>query len=83
MDRRKTPKQKLHDELNRIEVVHRHWNRLSMAERASIAKISPDLSAFFHREINQLMAGSRLGANKAQSTNPSSVNSIACNKVGN
>jgi hypothetical protein len=33
---------KLHDELARIEVLHRHWNKLSPAERASVAKISPD-----------------------------------------
>ena len=40
-------KQKIHDELDRIEALHRHWNRLSMTERASIAKTSPDLSVFF------------------------------------
>jgi hypothetical protein len=70
---RKTLKQKLHDELNRIEALHRHWNRLSMTERASIAKTCPDLSGFFRRGIktssgnDSVMAGSRLGGNKAQS----------------
>ena len=45
-------KQKLHDELNRIEALHRHWNRLSTGKRASIAKTSPDLSAFFRPGLN-------------------------------
>ncbi len=48
---RKIAEKKLHDELTRIEVLHRLWNKLSPFERASIAKSSPDLSAFFRREM--------------------------------
>ena len=47
---RKMVGKKIQDELTRIEVLHRHWYKLSLAERASIAKTSPDLSAFFRRE---------------------------------
>ncbi len=58
---RKMAERKLHDELTRIEVLHRHWNKLSLAERASIAKISPDLSVFFRREMELGLRGEGAG----------------------
>ena len=42
---------KVRAELKRIEALQRKWNALSMAERISIAKISPDLSLFFRPRI--------------------------------
>ena len=66
---RKMVGKKLHDELTRIEVLHRHWNKLSPAERASVAKISPDLSAFFRRDLEPRSArGGVLMGSKLNST---------------
>jgi hypothetical protein len=44
-------RQKQRAELKRIAILQREWNALSMAERASIAKESPDLSLFFRRHV--------------------------------
>ena len=43
--------QKLPYELKLIEALQREWNALSMAERLSIAKVSPDLRLFFRRGL--------------------------------
>ena len=37
----------VHAELRRIETLQRKWNTLTFAERAMIAKASPDLTLFF------------------------------------
>ena len=37
----------VHAELRRIETLQRKWNALTFAERAMIAKASPDLTLFF------------------------------------
>ena len=37
----------VHTELRRIETLQRKWNALTFAERAMIAKASPDLTLFF------------------------------------
>jgi len=37
----------LHSELQTIQAVQDHWNRLSVADRAAVAKASPDLTLFF------------------------------------
>jgi hypothetical protein len=43
--------QDLRDELNRIKALQQEWNALSLADRVSLAKRSPDLSAFFRGDI--------------------------------
>ena len=45
--------QKFLDELKRIETLQREWNALSFAERASVAKVSPDLSLFFRPRVGR------------------------------
>ena len=45
--------QKFRDELKRIETLQREWNALSVAERASVAKVSPDLSLFFRPRVGR------------------------------
>ena len=45
---------KARDELNAIESRQREWNALSAAERASVAKASPDLSLFFRRGLAKI-----------------------------
>ena len=37
----------LYAELRRIEALQRKWNALTFAERAMIARVSPDLTLFF------------------------------------
>jgi hypothetical protein len=39
--------QELRDQLQKMQTVQERWNALSLAERAAIAKLSPDLSSFF------------------------------------
>ena len=46
----KKSEHQLRDELNRITALQRQWNALNLAERVSVAKSSPDLSAFFRRD---------------------------------
>lgn len=43
--------QELRDELNRIKALQQEWNALSLADRVSLAKRSPDLSAFFRGDM--------------------------------
>lgn len=38
---------KIRAELKRIEILQRKWSALDTAERAAVAKVSPDLSLFF------------------------------------
>ena len=64
LNMRKMAEKKLQDELTRIEVLHHHWNKLSPAERAAVAKTSPDLSVFFRRNLESRTAS---GGNKTQS----------------
>ena len=45
--------QRLRHELKVIEIRQREWNALSHAERASVAKVSPDLSLFFESRTCQ------------------------------
>lgn len=47
----KKSRQKLRAELKRIEALHCEWNALPVAERAWIARATPDLSLFFRRHI--------------------------------
>ena len=47
----KKSRQKLRAELKRIKALHREWNALPVAERAWIARATPDLSLFFRRHI--------------------------------
>jgi hypothetical protein len=42
--------QELRDQLQRMQALQEGWNALSLAERAAIAKLSPDLSLFFRPE---------------------------------
>ncbi len=51
MHTNKKSEHQLRDELNRITALQRQWNALNLAERVSVAKSSPDLSAFFRRDI--------------------------------
>ncbi len=46
--------QKLRHELKLIEALQREWNALSVAERLSVAKVSPDLSLFFRRGLARI-----------------------------
>ena len=52
--------QRLRHELKVIEIRQREWNALSHAERASVAKVSPDLSLFFRRGLANVDRGSGL-----------------------
>jgi len=45
--------QDLRDRLQRMQTLQEQWNALSLAERAAIAKQSPDLSSFFRRESKE------------------------------
>jgi hypothetical protein len=50
--------QRLRHELKVIETLQREWNALSVAERISVAKVSPDLSLFFRRGLANVDRGS-------------------------
>jgi hypothetical protein len=43
-----TAHEELQKELKRIKALQRRWNELDLAQRRSIARQSPDLTAFFH-----------------------------------
>ena len=49
----------LRRELDRIALLQRRWNALSVAEKRSIAKGSPDLTAFFRRAAEPRVSSHR------------------------
>jgi hypothetical protein len=53
----KKSRQRLRAELKRIRILQCQWNALSVAERAWIARASPDLSLFFRRQVGNEVPG--------------------------
>ena len=61
----------VHAELRRIETLQKKWNALSFAQRAIIAKASPDLTLFFRPHRMGTRPVQRNRANVAASGAPS------------